>query len=200
MARSHLVSGEQGSLLEELFTREPRGLLVSEGVYEGIRPAELGDVAGIMNLIKPLEAQGLLAPRRQTQLEPDLDRFVVVEQDGSIIGCALLEPFENDMVEIACIAVAPLLRSTGRGKAMAHYCIRQICKAGYKKMFALSACASQFFEDQGFHEVALDALPASKMARMNQLEGGFARESKLYMLNIPTESQLDESEPSVFYS
>jgi amino-acid N-acetyltransferase len=59
--RAHLVSRRiDGGLLRELFTRDGIGTLVSEQQFEGVRPARPTDVAGILELIDPLEQQGIL--------------------------------------------------------------------------------------------------------------------------------------------
>lgn len=51
-----------------------------------------------------------------SQLEKDLEHFIVVEQDNHIIACAALIPFPaQGMAEVAAIAVSPGSRGKGRG-------------------------------------------------------------------------------------
>ena len=38
---------------QELFTKDGNGLLISRDMYEGIRPATVGDIAGIIELVTP---------------------------------------------------------------------------------------------------------------------------------------------------
>lgn len=50
------------------------------------------------------------------QLLKQLDSFIVVERDGSIIACAALFPFfEEKSGEVAAIAVSPECRGHGQG-------------------------------------------------------------------------------------
>ena len=67
--RAHLVARQSdGSLLRELFTRDGVGTMVTSEAFEGVRPAAQGDIGGILALIEPLEAQGILLRRSQTRL------------------------------------------------------------------------------------------------------------------------------------
>ncbi|MCK5479269.1 MAG: amino-acid N-acetyltransferase, partial [Methylococcales bacterium] len=53
--RVHLINRKiDGALLLELFTRDGTGTLISSNPFEEIRPATLNDIAGILELIKPL--------------------------------------------------------------------------------------------------------------------------------------------------
>ena len=56
----------------------------SRDFYEGMRPADPADVAAIAELLAPLEAEGILAPRSRAQLEADLPHFVVAEREAKV--------------------------------------------------------------------------------------------------------------------
>ncbi|MDO9063878.1 MAG: amino-acid N-acetyltransferase, partial [Sulfuricella sp.] len=91
VARAHLISRHiDGALLQELFTHEGIGSMVSEDPLETLRDATIDDVGGILALIEPLEAGGVLVRRSRELLEMEIDRFSVLEYDGLIIGCAAL--------------------------------------------------------------------------------------------------------------
>ena len=52
--RVHIIDRHiDGALLQELFTRDGIGTLVSSDTYEGLRPATIDDVGGILELISP---------------------------------------------------------------------------------------------------------------------------------------------------
>lgn len=102
--RCHLISWRtDGALLQELFTAEGVGTQVSEQDYRVMRPTEAGDVASIVELIRPLEESGHLAHRPRDRLEAEVKRFSVAELDGIVIGCCALYP-HGDAVELACVA------------------------------------------------------------------------------------------------
>ena len=112
VARAHVVSYvDDGALLTELFTHVGTGTQVAQQSYETLRAASADDVAGIIELIRPLEEQGVLVRRSRDVLERECDQFVVAELDGLIIGCAALVPFAGEQVgELACLAIHPEYR------------------------------------------------------------------------------------------
>jgi amino-acid N-acetyltransferase len=91
--RVHIISyARDGALLQELFTRDGSGTLVSNDPYEEIRIADIDDVVGLIELLRPLEEEGILVRRSRERLETEIGQFAVVERDGMIVGCAALYP------------------------------------------------------------------------------------------------------------
>lgn len=96
VARSHIVSyADDGALLTELFTRDGGGTLVAQEQFEIVREATIEDVGGLLELISPLEEQGILVRRSREVLEREIEQFSVVERDGMIIACAALYPIAD---------------------------------------------------------------------------------------------------------
>jgi len=93
--RAHLIAPNDGALLQELYTRDGSGTLISRDLYEGIRPGNFNDVAGIFDLIEPLVKAGTLVPRPKTVLEKDADSYFVYTRDNLIVACAQLKLFEE---------------------------------------------------------------------------------------------------------
>ena len=58
--------------------------LRSRDFYEGMRRADAGDLEAVAQLLAPLEAAGVLAPRSRAQLEADLPFFVVAEREAKV--------------------------------------------------------------------------------------------------------------------
>ena len=117
--RAHLVCPSDGSLLEELFTRDDgTGTMISRDLYDGIRQAKVKDVDGILELIQPLIDAGTLVARPQTVLEKEIDTFYVYTRDGLVVACGQLKVFENGYAEIGCLAVKSDYRKSGKGDAM----------------------------------------------------------------------------------
>lgn len=55
-----------------------------------MREAAIEDVGGLLDLISPLEEQGILVRRSREVLEREIEQFSVVEREGMIIACAAL--------------------------------------------------------------------------------------------------------------
>src|SRR5690606_28794970 len=125
--RVHLISyAYDGALLEELFTRDGSGTLVTDAHYEEVRMADIQDVGGLISLLRPLEEEGILVYRSRERLENEINQFAVIERDGMILACAALYPIpttgdELRSAEIACVAVHPSYRQSNRGSQILHY-------------------------------------------------------------------------------
>ncbi len=179
--RVHVIDRRvDGGLLLELFTRDGIGSLVNADVFEGMRQASIDDVGGILELIAPLEADGILVRRSRELLETEIDQFSVVERDGMVIGCAALYPYPNDNVaELAGLAVHPDYRDSGRGEALLSYLERRAKKIGVKRLFVLTTQTAHWFIERGFEHADITALPVKKQALYN-----FQRRSQVYIKNL----------------
>ncbi|CEG36950.1 amino-acid n-acetyltransferase [Plasmopara halstedii] len=166
--RSHLVSRHvDGGLLQELFTRDGGGLMITKHMYEGIRTATTNDIVSIMRLIQPLLDDDVLVSRDQEQIESNVDTFVVVERDGAIIACCTLQPYENKFAEMGCVAVDPAYRNLGKGNAMLGYIMRKASAMGVTKLFVLTTRTAHWFLERGFVEATVHDLPPSKLAKID---------------------------------
>ncbi|MGM0564420.1 MAG: amino-acid N-acetyltransferase [Pseudomonadota bacterium] len=181
VARTHLISRQNdGDLLRELYTRDGAGCLVTNEIYEDMRPANVEDVHGILELIKPLEDIGVLAYRSREQLELEVDRFIVVERDGKIIGCVALYPFAEEQTgELACITVAPDYARDGRGNALLKEVESRAKSLGLKQLFVLTTQTAHWFTERGFEQGDLEALPVSRQALYN-----IQRNSKIFIKDL----------------
>ena len=162
--RVHILARQQdGGLLIELFTRDGAGTLVTAEPYETTRTATIDDVGGVLELIAPLESAGVLVPRPREILETEIERFTVVERDGAVIGCAALYPFEAEaMGELACVAVHPAYRGSGRGDALLEHMEGTARAQGLQRLFVLTTRTAHWFRERGFEPAPLDILPRRK--------------------------------------
>jgi amino-acid N-acetyltransferase len=113
--RAHLISRHvEGALLIELFTAHGIGTMVVPESPERIRAATHDDVPGILQILEPLEQQGVLVTREREMLERDIGHFFVLVAEGNILGCAALYPFpEQKTAELAAVAVNPSIATAG---------------------------------------------------------------------------------------
>ncbi len=167
--RVHLLSRKiDGALLLELYTRDGVGTLVTAENYEGLRTASIDDIGGIMELISPLEEQGVLVKRSREQLELDINNFTVIERDGMIIACAAMFSFaETGAAELACLAVHQDYQTQGRGDDLMQHIEWQARKKHMKKLFTLTTQTMHWFIERGFSECSADELPMEKKSLYN---------------------------------
>ena len=176
--RAHLVSRSvDGALLQELFTRDGVGTLVTTEVYEGLRQATIDDVGGILELIAPLETEGVLVRRSRELLEMEIGRFMVVERDGMITACAALYPYADDRVgELACLAVHPDYRDEGRGDNLLAALEDKAARDGIRRLFVLTTRTAHWFRERGFEPATVDDLPVRRRDLYN-----YQRKSKVFI-------------------
>ncbi|MFT5674986.1 MAG: amino-acid N-acetyltransferase [Paraglaciecola sp.] len=181
ISRCHCVSYKQdGALLQELFTRDGAGSLISQSYYEQLREANIEDVGGILNLINPLEEKGILVKRSRERLENEIEQFTLIERDGMTIACAALYPYPDDECgELACVATHSDYRGGNRGERLLHALKEQAKKQGLKSIFVLTTVTAHWFQEQGFVQANLEDLPAKKKHLYN-----FQRNSKVFVLKI----------------
>lgn len=179
--RCHLVSSSQnGALLQELFSRDGIGTQIVTEAAERLRQATINDIGGILDLIRPLEEQGLLVRRSREQLEMEIDQFVVIERDGLVIGCAALYPFpEENVGEFACLAVHPNYRDADRGSLLLKNIIQVARQRRYDRLFALTTRSIHWFLEHGFEIKDVSDLPEKKQRLYN-----YQRRSKILALEL----------------
>ncbi|HDX4321854.1 TPA: amino-acid N-acetyltransferase [Escherichia coli] len=179
--RCHLISyQEDGALLQELFSRDGIGTQIVMESAEQIRRATINDIGGILELIRPLEQQGILVRRSREQLEMEIDKFTIIQRDNTTIACAALYPFlEEKIGEMACVAVHPDYRSSSRGEVLLERIAAQAKQSGLSKLFVLTTRSIHWFQERGFTPVDIDLLPESKKQLYN-----YQRKSKVLMADL----------------
>jgi amino-acid N-acetyltransferase len=177
--RAQLVSYEtDGALLTELFTRDGVGTMIYSGHYEQLRSATIDDVGGIIELIRPLEEDGILVRRSREALEMEINKFHVMDKDGTIIACAALYPYGH-MAELSCVATHPDYRNGGRAAALMQQMENQARKQKLKQLFLLTTQTAHWFIEQGFVQGKLEDLPIAKQELYN-----YQRNSKIFIKEL----------------
>jgi amino-acid N-acetyltransferase len=175
--RAHLISRQRdGALLLELFTRDGVGTMIAATPLAHMRSATIDDVGGILAIIEPLEEQGVLVRRSRERLESEIERFLVAEYDGHIIGCAALYAFPDEKLgELAALAVQPDFRREGYGEALLREIEARARKLKLQELFVLTTKTAHWFLERGFRVATVGDLPQQKQALYN-----YQRKSLVY--------------------
>ena len=192
VTRAHLLPPAAGALIQELYTTDGIGTLISRDVYDGIRLATDADVPAILSLIEPLEARGVLVKRPPETLARDVHvgYYYVYTRDDSLLAVAQLKRYADTQAELGCLVVAPQYRRQGCGDAMLGYMERTAVAAGVTNLFVLSTVTMQWFVERGFSEAPVGDLPERRRAIYDE-----ARNSKIYMKSLSASSrELDAEE------
>lgn len=179
--RTHILNRHiEGALLLELFTRDGCGTLITSDSFEDLRSATIEDLAGLIELITPLEDEDILVKRSREKLEIEIEHFTVVERDGMIIACAALYPnLQEKVAELACLAVHPDYQGDNRGDQLLKYIERQTKQLGIKQLFVLTTRTAHWFRDRGFSPSDIKKLPVKRKSLYN-----YQRQSKMFAKSI----------------
>jgi amino-acid N-acetyltransferase len=154
--------------------------MVTRQSVENLRPASIDDVGGILSVIEPLEADGILVRRSRERLEQEVEQFFVDELDGRIVGCVALYPFpETGAGEMACLAVAREFQRGGRGDALLAAVEEAALELGLTQLFVLTTRTAHWFIERGFTLGAPEDLPAPRKELYN-----WQRRSKVLIKKI----------------
>ena len=181
VARTHLISRHvDGAVLQELFSDSGIGSMVVESNLNTLRAATIDDVGAILQLLQPLEEEGILVRRSRELLEREIDRFVVLEHDHLIIGCAALYPFADEKTaELACLAIQPAYRRHGYGDALFNYISAEARAQGLNNLVVLTTRTAHWFVERGFTEADITQLPEQKQQLYN-----YQRRSKVFIKKL----------------
>ena len=179
--RIHLINRHiDGAMLQELFTHKGVGCMISRGSLQTFRAAEIDDVGGILQLIKPLEDEGVLVGRDRELIEIEIDCFLVLEHDSMIIGCAALNHFPGTRIgELTCLVIHPDYRNKGFGDSLLRRIKTKAKSNRINKLFVLTTRTAHWFTERGFNETSVEKLPKIRQGRYN-----YKRRSKVFVRDI----------------
>ncbi|RDH82025.1 MAG: amino-acid N-acetyltransferase [endosymbiont of Escarpia spicata] len=179
--RIHLLDRKgDGALLQELFTRDGSGTLITAEPYEETRTATIDDIGGLLELLTPLETEGVLVRRSRELLETEIKRFTLMERDGMAIACAALYPYAKEgMAELACVVVHPDYRDGGRGDRLLEQMETTARAQGIRQLFLLTTHTAHWFRERGFVTADLKSLPIKRRQLYN-----YRRNSKVLIKQL----------------
>ncbi|MEO5936327.1 MAG: N-acetyltransferase [Terriglobales bacterium] len=122
------------------------------------RRATLPDVEQLHDLIHGYSDVGTLLPRSLAELCENVRDFIVVEDEGRIIGCGALHLYGRHLTEIRSIAVLPEYKGKGAGRLLVeglmaeaeHHDVHCVC---------LFTRIPDFFAHFGFRVAKREELP-----------------------------------------
>ena len=177
VGRCQILSGlNDGALIGELFTRNGTGTSIAQNPFMCIRPAEGGDIADIVTMIRPLEEAGILLRRSLRYLETHIGDFSVLEHDRRIYGCVAVKTFADapDCSELACLAVSSEAQDGGYGELLLEHSLDKARRLGCKRLFALSTQTGDWFAERGFQTASPEDLPLERQREYRNSKRGSA--------------------------
>ena len=124
-----------------------------------IRPARVGDVPTIYELIRTFADRKIMIRRSLGELYESIrEFFVAVDDDGRVVGCTALHVFWEDLAELKCLAVSESIHGRGVGRMLVDACWEAARDLELDTVFTLTY-VPQFFERCGYREIDKAELP-----------------------------------------
>ncbi len=171
IARVHLLSGlHRGVLLDELFSEEGVGTMVHADSYRDIRPLHEDDIPELLSLIARCVADAKLIRRTYEDICDNLRCYYVYTLDDTIVGCVALYPYPQDhCAELGCLFIKTNYEGHGYGRALCRFVEQKARASGFKRIFALSQSAVDFFRSRlNYTRLPRTALPASRLQMLEE--------------------------------
>lgn len=124
-----------------------------------IRSARISDMAAVEALIRPFAAMNLMLPKSSDQLARNFREFVVAtDGNGRIVGCGALRVYNEELAEVASLAVDDRVQKLGVGRKIVDQLVVNSQELGLRTVFALTLNPA-FFGRLGFSVVPRDDFP-----------------------------------------
>ncbi|MCG3195555.1 MAG: Amino-acid acetyltransferase [bacterium] len=123
-----------------------------------IRPAEVGDVPRIKELIDPNALKGAMLPKTLGELYESVRDFQVGVDGDRVIAVGALHVLWEDLAEIRSLAVDEEFQGRGAGKAVTRALLEEAERLRVGRVFALTY-ATRFFTSLGFRVLDKNLLP-----------------------------------------
>ncbi len=123
-----------------------------------LRPAVVGDVPAMSEMINAFAAQQQMLPRSQFQFYQHVRDFTVLEHAGEVIGCGALQFVWSDMAEIRSLAVKEAWQGRGLGRRLVLHLLDQAREHRIPRVFCLTY-QDAFFASLQFHVIPRESLP-----------------------------------------
>lgn len=117
-----------------------------------VRPANTKDVFEIRRLVDTYAPDRRLLSKATVTLFEDVPDFLVIEEDGRIIGAGAIHVMWEDLAEVRTMAIFPEYQRKGYGSKLLNALLDRARDLGVKRVFCLTF-ETDFFAAHGFKEI-----------------------------------------------
>src|SRR5262249_53857263 len=82
------------------------------------RKAAMKDIHALLHLINGYAAKGIMLPRTEFEMSENIRDFTLAFQGSELVGCGALHFYTPTSGEVRSLAVDPVLKSRGVGRAI----------------------------------------------------------------------------------
>lgn len=128
------------------------------GVGVIIRKAVLTDIEPIHELVNYYAEKGMILPRSRHSIFESLRDFMVLEEEGTLIGTGALTLAWDGLAEVRALTVSPQYLRSGVGLQLVAAMTAEARQLGIQKLFTLTY-EPEFFKAAGFAVISKEELP-----------------------------------------
>lgn len=124
-----------------------------------IRPARIGDMRQVGELVNGFARDNLMLPKSYDQLARNFREFVVaVDEEQRVLGCGALRIYSDELAEIISLAVDEAAHGAGIGRRLVQRLVEEARELQLRTVFALTL-QETFFHRLGFGTVPRENFP-----------------------------------------
>jgi len=123
-----------------------------------IRHPQPAEVDAILALFDDEVRAGRMLPRQKDRVRRELDRWLVAEDGGEVVGCVSLVFFNGELAEVRSLAVRPDYRGQGLATELVRAAVALALELGRRRVLALTR-APRLFEKVGFRRDLVERFP-----------------------------------------
>ena len=122
------------------------------------RSAIVGDARHVAALVANYSGDGTLLPRTYAEVCENIRDFVVVEEEGKIIGCGALHIYGPHLAEVRSIAVTPRAQRRGAGRRVVRWLLKEARRQRITRV-CLFTRIPEYFARLGFSLAQREQIP-----------------------------------------
>lgn len=123
-----------------------------------VRRAKIRDVPEIVQLVNFYAAKGEMLSRSQIQIYNSIRDYVIIEEDGKVVGVGALHVIWKDIAEVRSLAISEDRVGNGLGRKIVEYLLDEAYELELPTVFTLTYKPG-FFEKLGFKRIDKKELP-----------------------------------------
>jgi len=166
VTRVHFINGKiDGSLLNEMLTKDGVGTMIHRNQYQEIRPARSSDISGILNVLGTQGSHGDVRRHTEEMIGAQLANYRVVVKDDGVIACGCLRCFSSEgKAMVSSLAVEPSYLVHGIGELMLKSFFEEAKGQGVTLLTLVSPHTGQWWLSREFTVGKISDLPTDLQA------------------------------------
>ena len=125
--------------------------------------AKLSDIPAMQALVASEVKEGVILNRSEDEVATNIRSYVLVKDDGKLIGYTALHVHSKRLAEIRSLIVDEKYRGQKIGQKMVEFTLKEAKELGVEEDVLVLTYLPAFFEKLGFKEINKEVIPEHKI-------------------------------------